>query len=137
MNKKKMRPTAGRWKLSGERYEQQVIYRAWLFNNDLGRSHVNHRSNSHSEKLFHVSIFYFPQTVLQMSVKWKELFLGKAIRSRVDWKMKFNLFNCKAFRKKKHVVQGGAILDEVISESCSPQNKILLYKLANYKLGEF
>lgn len=52
-------------------------------------------------------------------------------------KMKFNLFNCKAFRKKKHVVQGGAILDEVISQSCSPTNKILLYKLANYKLGEF
>lgn len=50
--------------------------------------------------------------------------------------MKFNLFNCKAFRKKKHVVQGGAILDEVISQSCSPTNKILLYKLANYKLGK-
>lgn len=49
--------------------------------------------------------------------------------------MKFNLFNCKAFRKKKHVVQGGAILDQVISESCSPTNKVLLYKLANYKLG--
>lgn len=49
--------------------------------------------------------------------------------------MKFNLFNCKAFRKKKHVVQGGAILDQVISESCSPNNKVLLYKLANYKLG--
>jgi hypothetical protein len=49
--------------------------------------------------------------------------------------MKFNLFNCKAFRKKKHVAQGGAILDQVISESCSPNNKILLYKLANYKLG--
>lgn len=49
--------------------------------------------------------------------------------------MKFNLFNCKAFRKKKAVVQGGAILDQVISESCSPNNKILLYKLANYKLG--
>lgn len=49
--------------------------------------------------------------------------------------MKFNLFNCKAFRKKKHVAQGGAILDQVISESCSPTNKVLLYKLANYKLG--
>lgn len=49
--------------------------------------------------------------------------------------MKFNLFNCKAFRKKKHVAQGGAILDQVISESCSPNNKVLLYKLANYKLG--
>lgn len=51
--------------------------------------------------------------------------------------MKFNLFNCKAFRKKKHVAQGGAILDQVISESCSPNNKVLLYKLANYKLGLF
>lgn len=50
-------------------------------------------------------------------------------------RMKFNLFNCKAFRKKKHVAQGGAILDQVISESCSPNNKVLLYKLANYKLG--
>ncbi|KAL7022581.1 hypothetical protein ACKWTF_012298 [Chironomus riparius] len=49
--------------------------------------------------------------------------------------MKFNLFNCKALRKKKHVAQGGAILDQVISESCSPNNKVLLYKLANYKLG--
>ncbi|CRK89237.1 CLUMA_CG002996, isoform A [Clunio marinus] len=49
--------------------------------------------------------------------------------------MKFNLFNCKGFRKKKHVPQGGAILDQVISESCSPNNKVLLYKLANYKLG--
>ncbi|CAO1426317.1 unnamed protein product [Diamesa serratosioi] len=49
--------------------------------------------------------------------------------------MKFNLFNCKSFRKKKQIVQGGAILDQVISESCSAANKILLYKLANYKLG--
>lgn len=49
--------------------------------------------------------------------------------------MKFNLFNCKSLRKKKQIVQGGAILDQVISESCSAANKILLYKLANYKLG--
>lgn len=49
--------------------------------------------------------------------------------------MKFDLF--KPFRKKKNVVQGGAILDQVISESCSPANKILLYKLAHYKLGNF
>lgn len=55
---------------------------------------------------------------------------------RPSKRMKFNLFNCKAFRKKKHVAQGGAILDQVISESCSPNNKVLLYKLANYKLGE-
>lgn len=48
--------------------------------------------------------------------------------------MKFNLF--KAFRKKKRIAQGGAILDQVISESCSPNNKVLLYKLANYKLGK-
>lgn len=47
--------------------------------------------------------------------------------------MKFDLF--KPFRKKKNIVQGGAILDQVISESCSPTNKILLYKLAHYKLG--
>lgn len=49
-------------------------------------------------------------------------------------KMKIDIF--KAFRKKKHAPQGGAILDQVISESCSAANKILLYKLANYKLGE-
>ncbi len=54
--------------------------------------------------------------------------------SSIEIKMKIDIF--KAFRKKKHAPQGGAILDQVISESCSAANKILLYKLANYKLGE-
>lgn len=47
--------------------------------------------------------------------------------------MKIDIF--RAFRKKKHAPTGGAILDQVISESCLPTNKIVLYKLANYKLG--
>jgi hypothetical protein len=69
-----------------------------------------------------------------MKFKWTAAAAEAAAKCKR--KMKFNLFNCKAFRKKKHVAQGGAILDQVISESCSPNNKILLYKLANYKLGK-
>lgn len=41
-------------------------------------------------------------------------------------------WNC---RKKKKIPQGGAILDQVISQSSSAENKCLLYKLANYKRG--
>lgn len=32
--------------------------------------------------------------------------------------------------------KGGAILDQVIAESAAPDNKCLLYKLANFKGGE-
>lgn len=43
----------------------------------------------------------------------------------------------KRFVKKKgQVSKGGAILDQVIAESAAPDNKTLLYKLANFKGGE-
>ncbi|XP_056638835.1 transient receptor potential cation channel subfamily V member 6 [Diorhabda sublineata] len=42
--------------------------------------------------------------------------------------------NCKPCRKKKKNLQGGSILDRVISQS-SNQDQCLLYKLANYKKG--
>lgn len=38
-------------------------------------------------------------------------------------------------RKKKNVPQGGAILDQVISQSTNVQGQCLLYKMANYKGG--
>lgn len=48
--------------------------------------------------------------------------------------MKLPLF--KRFAKKKsQVSKGGAILDQVIAESAAPDNKTLLYKLANFKGG--
>lgn len=48
--------------------------------------------------------------------------------------MKF-LFK-KFLKKKGQVSKGGAILDQVIAESAAPDNKCLLYKLANFKGGE-
>uniref|UniRef100_A0A182YCS3 Ion transport domain-containing protein n=1 Tax=Anopheles stephensi TaxID=30069 RepID=A0A182YCS3_ANOST len=38
-------------------------------------------------------------------------------------------------RKKRKIPQGGAILDQVISQSASASNQCLLYKMANYKRG--
>ncbi|XP_035782462.1 uncharacterized protein LOC118461347 [Anopheles albimanus] len=38
-------------------------------------------------------------------------------------------------RKKRKTPQGGAILDQVISQSASASNQCLLYKMANYKRG--
>uniref|UniRef100_A0A182Q619 Ion transport domain-containing protein n=1 Tax=Anopheles farauti TaxID=69004 RepID=A0A182Q619_9DIPT len=38
-------------------------------------------------------------------------------------------------RKKRKMPQGGAILDQVISQSASASNQCLLYKMANYKRG--
>ncbi|XP_053678362.1 uncharacterized protein LOC128728743 [Anopheles nili] len=38
-------------------------------------------------------------------------------------------------RKKRKMPQGGAILDQVISQSASDSNQCLLYKMANYKRG--
>uniref|UniRef100_A0A182VM45 Ion transport domain-containing protein n=1 Tax=Anopheles merus TaxID=30066 RepID=A0A182VM45_ANOME len=38
-------------------------------------------------------------------------------------------------RKKRKLPQGGAILDQVISQSASASNQCLLYKMANYKRG--
>ncbi|XP_021695000.1 uncharacterized protein LOC5571743 [Aedes aegypti] len=38
-------------------------------------------------------------------------------------------------RKKRKVPQGGAILDQVISQSANASNQCLLYKMANYKRG--
>lgn len=95
-------------------------------------SRGNHRSNTYFRKSRKVLYTLQFSAVLRVDVEWKHL--EKEISSK---RMKFNLFNCKAFRKKKHVAQGGAILDQVISESCSPNNKVLLYKLANYKLGTY
>ena len=44
---------------------------------------------------------------------------------------------CKPCRKKKRkVLQGGSILDRVISQA-SNQDQCLLYKLANYKKGMY
>lgn len=43
----------------------------------------------------------------------------------------------KACRKKKHEAKPGEILDQVISQSSSIANRCLLYKLANYKRGEY
>lgn len=48
--------------------------------------------------------------------------------------MKF-LFK-KFLKRKAQVSKGGAILDQVIAESAAPDNKCLLYKLANFKGGE-
>lgn len=48
--------------------------------------------------------------------------------------MKF-LFK-KFLKSKAQVSKGGAILDQVIAESAAPDNKCLLYKLANFKGGE-
>lgn len=46
-------------------------------------------------------------------------------------------FLFKKFLKRKALVsKGGAILDQVIAESAAPDNKCLLYKLANFKGGE-
>nr|CAH7752533.1 unnamed protein product [Callosobruchus chinensis] len=42
--------------------------------------------------------------------------------------------NCKPCRKKKKALQGGSILDRVISQA-SNQDQCLLYRLANYKKG--
>ncbi|XP_055617928.1 uncharacterized protein LOC129763150 isoform X2 [Toxorhynchites rutilus septentrionalis] len=41
----------------------------------------------------------------------------------------------RMFRKKKNIPQGGAILDQVISQSANASNQCLLYKMANYKRG--
>lgn len=49
--------------------------------------------------------------------------------------MKF--FFKKFLKKKSQVSKGGAILDQVFAESAAPDNKCLLYKLANYKGGAF
>lgn len=38
-------------------------------------------------------------------------------------------------RKKRNIPQGGAILDQVISQSANSSNQCLLYKMANYKSG--
>lgn len=38
-------------------------------------------------------------------------------------------------RKKRNIPQGGAILDQVISQSANASNQCLLYKMANYKRG--
>ncbi|XP_065076368.1 uncharacterized protein iav [Ochlerotatus camptorhynchus] len=38
-------------------------------------------------------------------------------------------------RKKRNIPQGGAILDQVISQSANASNQCLLYKMANYKHG--
>ncbi|XP_055524196.1 uncharacterized protein LOC129717931 [Wyeomyia smithii] len=38
-------------------------------------------------------------------------------------------------RKKRKIPQGGAILDQVISQSANASNQCLLYKMANYKRG--
>lgn len=43
----------------------------------------------------------------------------------------------KVCHKKKHEAKPGEILDQVISQSSSNANKCLLYKLANYKRGEY
>lgn len=39
-------------------------------------------------------------------------------------------------KRKRKIVQGGSILDRVISQA-SNQDQCLLYKLANYKKGTF
>ncbi|XP_058444358.1 uncharacterized protein LOC131426000 [Malaya genurostris] len=46
---------------------------------------------------------------------------------RMDWR--------RLCRKKRNIPQGGAILDQVISQSANASNQCLLYKMANYKRG--
>jgi hypothetical protein len=85
------RRSAERWKLPGVNM-QQVIYRAWLFNNDLGRSHVNHRSNSPFRRKF----FYFPCSFTNerwaiekcsflARVKWNLIYLIVSLGRRNMW----------------------------------------------------
>lgn len=86
-------------------------------------------SRTRNDFLAHLDIYFSPWPYID----W--------IKRQKDNKQKFRSSkmganSCKPCRKKKKALQGGSILDRVISQA-SNQDQCLLYRLANYKKGEF